>query len=217
MQLVPDARAYRERLTGVSSASLADALARLRAHRAHLLDLVTPTPGRVLFGPAATLAFVPLRDDAPDPKAFSFDRLYHEAVGPDPAGRVLVCANYGPPTAAVAGGKRLALMERDGLAGLLTNGRLRDFQELREYGFAAYCTGETPYAGSREVMPVAARVPVAVGPVTVFPGDFVYADGAGAVILPRADLDRALELAASIEAEDARSVEAVLGASRDGR
>jgi hypothetical protein len=33
-----------------------DAMGRLHRHRCHLLDLVTPTPGRTLFGPAVTIS-----------------------------------------------------------------------------------------------------------------------------------------------------------------
>lgn len=203
-----------DRIQHLKSATLSDAVARLHPHRAHVLDLVTPTPGRVLFGPAATLAFVPLRADADTKSRFSFDRLYREAVGASPAGKVLVCASQGAPDAAVAGGKRLALLEGDGLAGLLTNARLRDFDEVRAYRFVAYCAGETPYAGSREVMPVTSGVPVAFGPVTVIPGDFVFADTAGAVVVPAASLERALALAEELEKEDARAVEAILKGAR---
>lgn len=209
--LPPD---LRQRLAKVKAASLTDAMAKVHTHRAHVLDLVSPTPGRVLFGPAATLAFVPVRADVDQKTTASFDRLMQEAVGPAPAGKVIVMANYGPPAAAVAGGKRLATLERDGLAGLLTNGRLRDFDEVRAYSFVAYCAGETTFAGSREIMPVAANVPVSLGTATVLPGDYVYADASGAVVIPRADLVRVLHTALAIEEADAASVEAVLKAPR---
>lgn len=43
----------------VKTADLVDAMGRLHGHRCHILDLVTPTPGRVLFGPCATISFFP--------------------------------------------------------------------------------------------------------------------------------------------------------------
>ena len=42
-------------LSEVKSASLTDTVGRLYDHRAHILDLVSPTPGPVLFGPAVTI------------------------------------------------------------------------------------------------------------------------------------------------------------------
>ena len=40
---------------GLRCADLVDAVGRLRRHRCHILDRVSPTPGRVLFGPAVTI------------------------------------------------------------------------------------------------------------------------------------------------------------------
>ena len=65
----------------VTSASVCDALGRICNHRAHVLDLVSPTPGKVLFGPAVTMRMLPLRDDLVDENVNSFSRLFYEAVG----------------------------------------------------------------------------------------------------------------------------------------
>lgn len=191
---------FAEKLAKVSSASLTDAVNKLHAHRAHVLDLVTPTPGRVLFGPAATMLYAPLRADHKD--AFSYNRMLKEAVGDAPQGKVVVMAVQGPTDGAVVGGVRVAAFEPWGIAGLVTNARLRDFDEFREFAFAAYCRGETPRAGSRDIMPVAANVPVALDGATVVPGDHVYADAGGAVVIPAADLERVVEDAVAIEQND---------------
>lgn len=193
------------RLANVRAASLSDAMRRLHPHRHHVVNLVSPTPGRVLFGPAATLLFAPLRADVPK-EAQDFERHVRAAIGSDGRGKVLVCAAPGAEESAVAGGVRLALVEALGLAGLLTTARLRDFDEARGYAFAAWCRGETPMAGSAQSMPVAANVPLALDGATVMPGDHVYADDAGAIVVPAADVERALEMARDIEREDAARV-----------
>lgn len=193
----------RDRLAEVRSTSLSDAMRKLHPHRHHILDLVTPTPGRVLFGPAATMAFGPVRADVEDKSSVDFVKQLAVALGGAGEGKVVVAAAYGAPDGAVAGGIRLAHLERARVAGLLTDGRLRDFAEAGRYAFASYCRGETVFAGSAEIMPVAVNVPVVVGGVTVFPGDYVYVDGAGAVVIPARDLGRALDLAVETEQEDA--------------
>jgi hypothetical protein len=53
------------------AASVVDAMGRAFEHRAQILDLVTPTPGRKLFGPALTMSFLPYRQDLFDPKQSS--------------------------------------------------------------------------------------------------------------------------------------------------
>ena len=191
------------RKAGVSSASLTDALGRLSTNRAHVLDLISPTPGRILRGRAVTIRFVPFRQDVFDAQVNSFGRLFSEAVPADPEGIVLVLDSGSHTDVSVGGGTKLSRLQNRKLAGLLTDGRLRDFGELQRYEPVFYCSGETVKAGTADLMPIAANVPVVVGGVTVLPGDFVYADAAAAVIVPSGLIDEAFPLAAEIELEDA--------------
>ena len=43
----------------------------------------------------------------------------------------------------------------------------------------------------------------------MIPGDYVYADASGAVVIPRASLQRVIDEALRVEAEDARSLEEI--------
>lgn len=190
----------------VSAASLVDALGRLSTNRAHVIDLVSPTPGRKLRGRAATIRFVPFRQDAFDEQANSFARFFYEAIPADPAETVLVLDSGGLPDVSVGGGTKFSRLQNWNLAGLLTDARLRDFGELERYESVFYCGGETVKAGTADLMPIAANVPLVVGGVTVLPGDFVYADSAAAVIVPSGLVDEAFRLAAQIELEDAASL-----------
>ena len=80
-----------------------------------------------------------------------------------------------------------------------------DFDELAGYDFAAYCAGEATRWGGDEVTPFQANVPVVLKGVGVIPGQYVFADSSGAVVIPASHLDRVLAEARSIEADDARS------------
>jgi regulator of RNase E activity RraA len=95
------------------------------------------------------------------------------------------------------------------LAGVLTDGRLRDFDELRRYDFATWCRGEATRWGGETVMPYAANIALEVGGVLTAPGDYVYADSAGAVVIPPGSLDRVLDEASKIDAEDRESLEQI--------
>jgi hypothetical protein len=46
-------------VTGLKCADIVDAMGRLHRHRCQILDLVSPTPGRTLFGPAVTIFYFP--------------------------------------------------------------------------------------------------------------------------------------------------------------
>ncbi len=179
-------------------------MGRLHRHRCHILDLVSPTPGRVLFGPAVTISYFPSCSAALDPERYNFANLFYQAVGEDPVGKVLVLASNGYTDVSMGGGTKLMRLQVHGLAGVLTDGRLRDFSELAGYDFASYCSGEATQWGGGEVTPFQANVPVVVSGVGVMPGQYVYADSSGAVVIPDGQLEEVLAEARKIEAADER-------------
>ena len=193
----------RDDIAGLRCADLVDAMGRLHRHRCHILDLVTPTPGRVLFGPAVTISYFPSCSAALDPERYNLADLFYEALGESPEGKVLVLASNGYTDASMGGGTKLARLHHHRLAGVLTDGRLRDFAELRDYDFAAYCAGEATRWGGDLVTPHQANVPVVLRGVGVMPGQHVFADDSGAVVLPADDVAQVIEGAQQVQREDA--------------
>jgi len=189
-------------IDGVSSASLCDAMARTYPHRAHILDLMSPTPGEVLFGKAATMRFFPNRADHHS-ASDRFDDILGEVAD---TGNVLVIAAGGHPDQAVAGGKKVARIEAAGFTGLLTDARLRDMDEVADFDIVCYASGETVRAAGDDARPLEGNVPVEIDGVGVLPGDWVYADNAGAVFIPAEALDEILDTAREIERSDAAAV-----------
>ena len=58
-------------------------------------------------------------------------------------------------------------------------------------------------------MPFAANTPVVVNGVTVIPGDYVYADNTGAVIIPANVVEKVFEEADKIETVDAQFIDKI--------
>ncbi|TDE37694.1 RraA family protein [Actinomadura sp. 6K520] len=189
-------------------AALVDAMGRVHGHRAHILALTSPDPARPLFGPASTLAYLPYRDDLPQSET-GFAELFYQALGAQPQGRVLVLSSGGYPDASLGGGTKLSRGDHQQIAGILADGRLRDFTQLRGYRFSTWCRGEATRWGGDTVMPYAADVAVEIAGVTITPGDYIYADTAGAVVIPAVSIDRVLAEAHTVEAEDTQSAEAI--------
>ncbi|MFI5610372.1 RraA family protein [Amycolatopsis sp. NPDC051903] len=187
---------------GIACASFVDALGHFYDHRVHILDLVSPTPTRPLFGPAATIEFLPYRQDREEVNAAGFASWFYRAVGDEPAGKVLVMSSGGHPGVSHGGGTKLSRAHNNGLAGLLTDGRLRDFGQLADYSFSTWCGGEATRWGGDVVTPAAANVPVEIGGVCVLPGDYLYADSAGAVVIPAARVWEVIAEARKIEREE---------------
>ncbi len=173
---------------GLGVADVVDAMMMTHAHRAHILELDSPDPERVLIGPALTIAFLPLRKDLMDAEKHSLGPAIYRAIGErDPKGAVLVMAANGYNHTSLGGGTKLSRVENLGMAGILADGMLRDYEELNTYSFATYCHGETVRGGGNEIQPYLADVPVAVGGVTVVPGDVIFAKGSTAVVIPGAE------------------------------
>jgi regulator of RNase E activity RraA len=197
-----DAAAGVGSLDDLKAADLVDAMGRLHRHRCHILDLISPTPGRVLFGPAVTISYFPSCSAGLDPERYNLQNLFYEAVGDHPEGKVLVLASNGYTDVSMGGGTKLSRLQKNGCAGILTDGRLRDFDELAKYDFAAYCSGEATKWGGGEVTPFQANVPVVVSGVGVMPGSYVFADSSGAVVIPDRQVGEVIEGARAVEAED---------------
>ena len=138
-----------------------------------------------------------------DPERYNLANLFYEAVGDEPAGKVIVLASNGYTDTSMGGGTKLLRLHQNGCAGVLTDGRLRDFDELGGYDFAAYCAGEATRWGGDHVTPFQANVPVVLDRVAVMPGHYVFADSSGAVVIPDVQIEEVLAEARKVEAADA--------------
>jgi 4-hydroxy-4-methyl-2-oxoglutarate aldolase len=194
---------------GLKTADLVDSMGRLHRHRCHILDLVSPTPGRVLFGPAVTISYFPSCSAWLDPERYNLETLFYEAVGDEPEGKVVVLASNGYSDTSMGGGTKLSRLQDHGCAGVLTDGRLRDFDELANYDFASYCSGEATRWGGGEVTPFQPNIPIVISRIGVKPGDYVFADSSGAVVIPGGQIDDVVAGARAVEGEDADSREQI--------
>ncbi len=177
----------KELIEDLGVADAADAMMMTFQHRAHVIHLDSPDPQRVLFGPAATIGYMPVRKDLMDPAKHSLGPAFYGAIGDeDPTGKVLVMASNGYAHASLGGGTKLSRVRNHRMAGILCDGQLRDYAELNSYNFAVYCKGETVRAGGNDIQPYLTNVPLCFDDVTIVPGDYVFAHESAAVIIPAA-------------------------------
>jgi len=198
----------------VTSASVSDALALRRGHRAHVIGLQSARAGTVTAGFAATIRFSPRRGDLP---VHDLVEAAQRALADVPAGAVLVIAAPDAPTEAVAGGKKLAAIEELGAAGVIAWGAIRDRGEAAAYEMGVWALGDTPRASGDLLQVLDVGVTVSFGGVTVVPGDWVHVDESGLVVVPAADRDAVLTDALAIEAADAAAVEEIRRRGRENR
>lgn len=196
MYEIPD----RALIEGLATADIIDAMTKAFAHRSHIVDLVSPDPSKVLFGPAVTIGFLPVRRDLMDLRKHSLGPAIYRSLGErEMAGRVLVMSSSGHHGASLGGSTKLSRVTNHGLAGVLCDARLRDFDELAEYPGAFYCRGEAVRAGGNEIQPYVTDVPIEVAGVTVVPGDIIFADSTGAAVIPASNAEEILKSARMIK------------------
>ena len=110
---------------------------------------------------------------------------------PPAPGSVLVVGGGSTSRTATIGGLMALEMQNVGIAGLVTDGLVRDSQEIRELGFGVWCRGVTPIASNKNG-PAIIGGTVSIGGTIIRDGDLVIADDDGVVIWPQEDIDELL-------------------------
>jgi regulator of RNase E activity RraA len=128
--------------------------------------------------------------------------MFHASIYLARPGDVVV-VEAGDDEMAVAGGNVCAIAQRNGVAGLVVDGVIRDVVESRENRFPVFARGASPIP-ARRVGEGGMNVQIRCGGVVVNPGDVVVADEEGIVVVPRGRAEEVLEKARARVAADAK-------------
>ena len=175
---------------------MVDAATRSRVTTAHLCDVspigilmdsgIRPIwAGARLSGPAFTVKVAP-GDNA----------SLMVAIRTASSGDVLVVDGGGNVERALWGAILSLAARQRGIAGIVLDAAARDRDEITEMGWPVFARGVTPDTPYSKVHGSTGQ-PITCGGLTVKPGDMVYADGDGIVVISReahdATLERAME------------------------
>jgi regulator of RNase E activity RraA len=170
-----------------------------------------------LVGRAFTLRFVPAREDLATPESWASPISTRAAIEDMPAGCIAVADAMGVTDAGIFGDILCARMAKRGVAGLVTDGVVRDLAGVLGTGLAVWCSGAAAPPSVAGLTFVAWQQPIACGGVAVFPGDVLVVDDDGAVLIPAALLDEMVQLAPEQERMEAWIMQEVnRGASLPG-
>lgn len=185
----------------------ADIVERFRAPTSFVVDAmngagaldwrIKPLVGRSLIGIALTCDCGPLDNLA-----------FMAALAQSRPGDVLVVATDGYVGAAVTGDLLMYVARNRGAAGFVTDGLVRDLEDLETVGLPVFAMGVTPNSPQRRG-PGSVGLPVVCGGVTVASGDVVVGDRDGVVVVPRARIDETLKNLERVKAAEAATLERV--------
>ena len=172
--------------------------------------LRTALPGARVAGRAVTVMNRARRDDPRQAAAARDNRLADiEAHNLAEPGDVVVVE--GVEAASSLGGIAMAIASRQGEAGIIVDGAVRDIETSRAIGLPVFYRAVTPATGKWRVETVGINVPVMICGVAVDPGDIVVADDSGVCFVPYALAEEVLSRAQTIAADERRRQAMIAG------
>ncbi len=183
-----------ETLSAVSTATVTTILLKKGLRNVWMRGTRSLAPGQPrLVGRAFTLRFVPAREDLATPESWSSPTSTRAAIEAMPAGCIAVVDAMGVTDAGIFGDILCARMKQRGVAGLVTDGVVRDVAGVLGTKLPVWCQGGAAPPSVAALTFVGWQQPIACGGVAVFPDDVVVVDDDGAVLIPAALVDMMVE------------------------
>jgi len=135
--------------------------------------------------------------------------MIHAAVEQCGEGDILVVTTTSPCTDGLFGELFATALRQRGVRGVVLNTGIRDTQELRDMGFAAW-SRTVSAQGTVKATGGSVNVPIAVDGQMIRPGDVILADDDGVVVVPRERARETAEKSAAREAKEAATRAAFL-------
>jgi len=147
-------------------------------------------PSMRTWGEAVTARFVAVREVPRKPYAMEM-----QVVDSLREGQVLVSQCEADELSAAWGGLLTTAALSRRARGVVTDGGARDYEEVVELGFPTFCRGLTPYDSLGRMDVVEIQGTVRCGDIAVRPGDLMFADVVGTVVVPQELADEVINKA----------------------
>lgn len=168
-------------------------------HRLHAIgpDLFPCHRGGRMVGTALTVKISP-----------GDNLMVHKAIDIVRPGDVVVVDAGGVCSQAIIGEIMSAIAERNGAAGMVIDGAIRDADALALSDFPVYARGIT-HRGPYKNGPGEINVPVVIGESVINPGDIIIGDDDGLLALPQEMAEETLKLAKLQEKKESDMLKAI--------
>ena len=167
----PDPSSYKG-FHAYATANISDAFFKRQTLPHHIKPVYAGCPG--IIGPAITAQVTP-----------GDELLALKAIEIAQPGDVIVVVGAYSPRFSLWGGIMSTMAKVRGVAGLITDGLVRDVDEIKAVQFPVYAAGLTPAAPCMNVPPGELNYPITIGSAEIRPGDLMVADEDGVVCVPQ--------------------------------
>jgi regulator of RNase E activity RraA len=187
---------YIARLKPIDTCALSDALDRLGLKG--VVTGLTQRSGEGRIAGRATTVKLGLGAPPPGPPVHLGAKAI-EASGPD---NVIVIEQRTGVEAGSWGGLLTLGAQVRGVAGVVSDGPVRDIDEAIAFGFPVFCRSLTAFTARGRIVEKATNEPITVGGIEVKPGDYVAADRSAVVFIAPDNIEKVLEAAEAIVARE---------------
>ena len=193
------------------SGLISDAMDRLGIAGVVPASVLRPTDPRARVVAQAITLHNRLRGDTPAEAVRAKDNRLGDIEAHNRAepGDVLVI--QGVDLVSSMGALSAAIGRRQGEAGAIVDGAVRDIDRSRAIGYPVWSRSVSPITGKWRLETIGVNVPVAIAGVTVRPGDLVVADEVGVCFVPFERVEDALAAAEAIAAHEVKRQTLITG------
>lgn len=182
---------YNEKLEKCYSAVIMDVMDRMNVRVQCMDPAIRPlVPSMRTWGEAVTIYF----ETATEVPKRPF-QLEMEVLDDIRQGQVIVLQCNAGSLSAVWGGLLSNAAVGRKAAGIITDGGARDYNEIVDLNFPTFCKGLTPYDSLGRMDGKERDIPIECGGIRVNPGDFVFGDIDGIVVVPKVNFEEVIEKA----------------------
>jgi 4-hydroxy-4-methyl-2-oxoglutarate aldolase len=182
---------YDEKLSQCFSGVIMDTLDSLGSRVQCMDPGIRPlVPSMRTWGEAVTARFIAIREMPKAPYGLEI-----QVVDNLREGQVLVSQCDAEELSAAWGGLLTTAARSRKARGVVTDGGARDYVEIVELGFPTFCGGLTPYDSLGRMDVVETNVGIRCGGIAVQPGDLIFADVDGTVVVPQEMAEEAINRA----------------------
>ncbi|MCC6178493.1 MAG: ribonuclease activity regulator RraA [Chloroflexi bacterium] len=173
-------------LREATTASVTSELLKLGIRHSFMTGVAPLDPGMKMVGEAVTLRYVPAREDLDNFGAHANrEHPQRKAIETIGRGEVLVIDARGELRSGTLGEILVARMQARGAAGFVTDGAVRDVAGIRAVGLAAFVGGVHASASPTIHHAADMNSVIGCGGIMVRPGDVIFGDSDGVVVIPR--------------------------------
>lgn len=192
------------RLLALDTAAISDALDSLYI-AGGLAGIKQQAGGKKIAGPAFTVKYEAC---TPEKNQFMNAGNYIDEV---PAGAVIVVDNGGRTDCTSWGNILTTKALQKGIAGSVIYGSARDIADIRQMGYSLFSSNIYMVSGKNRARVSAVQCALDIGGVTVCPGDWVFGDDNGVLVIPGEHLEEVIRRAENVENTERKIIGAING------